>query len=195
MSATKRVDYTQISNSDSLHCFFLYSGDDNINLAGGPSKFVTDVVVDDRGMCRWGGPATFKVNCKMKIDQWPFDEQQCKLGFGSYTFGKNLLKLKLFKDKSKLTSKLQAGCIDCTFRWNAVLSSLISVTNRCCFQGISPTPSLGLGASQFPFCNFSIRWGFSTAVTELHWHIILEDVNYNWEAQNFVGICLLGLLE
>lgn len=107
MSATKGVDYTQISNSGSSHCLFLYSGDDNINLAGGPSKFVTDVVVSDRGMCRWGGPATFKVNCKMKIDQWPFDEQHCKLAFGSYTFGKNLLKLKLFKDKSQRTSKLQ----------------------------------------------------------------------------------------
>ena len=107
MSATKGVDYTQISNSRSSHCLFLYSGDDNINLAGGPSKFVTDVVVSDRGMCRWGGPATFKVNCQMKIDQWPFDEQHCKLAFGSYTFGKNLLKLKLFKDKSQRTSKLQ----------------------------------------------------------------------------------------
>lgn len=106
MSATKGVDYTQISNSDLMR-LFLYSGDDNINLAGGPSKFVTDVVVGDRGMCRWGGPATFKVNCKMRIDQWPFDEQQCELAFGSYTFGKNLLTLKLFKDKSKLTSKLQ----------------------------------------------------------------------------------------
>lgn len=107
MSATKKVDYILIRNSDLPHCLFLYSGDDNINLAGGPSKFVTDVVVSDKGMCRWGGPATFKVNCKMKVDQWPFDEQHCNLAFGSYTFGKNLLRLKLFKDKSKLTSKLE----------------------------------------------------------------------------------------
>ena len=74
-------------------------------MAGGPSKFVTDVTVDDRGRCRWGGPATLKVNCKMKVDKWPFDQQTCKLAFGSFTFGKNLLEIKLFKDRGKFTSK------------------------------------------------------------------------------------------
>ena len=83
------------------------SGDDNINLAGGPSKFVTDVTVNDQGKCTWSGPATFKVNCEMRIAQWPFDQQTCKLGFGSYTYAKNLLKITSFKDKSQLTSKQQ----------------------------------------------------------------------------------------
>jgi len=86
--------------------FLLFaSGDDQINLAGGPSKFVTDVSVDEKGRCIWSGPATFKVNCEMEVDKWPFDEQTCRLAFGSYTYGLNLLKIKLFKDKSQLTSK------------------------------------------------------------------------------------------
>lgn len=41
----------------------------------------------------------------MEIHEWPFDNQTCELGFGSYTYGKNLLKIKLFKDKSNLASK------------------------------------------------------------------------------------------
>ena len=35
----------------------------------------------------------------MKINDWPFDEQDCDLAFGSYTYGKNLMKIKLFKDR------------------------------------------------------------------------------------------------
>ena len=74
-------------------------------MAGGLSKFVTDVAVDSGGKCVWSGPATFKVNCKMEIHEWPFDNQTCELAFGSYSYGKNLLKVKLFKDKSNLASK------------------------------------------------------------------------------------------
>lgn len=78
---------------------FTSSGDDEINLAGGLSKFVTDIAVDHKGRCVWSGPATFKVNCKMEISEWPFDEQICELAFGSYTYGKNLLIIRLFRDK------------------------------------------------------------------------------------------------
>lgn len=81
------------------------NGDDKINLAGGPTKFVTDISVNDKGRCVWSGPATFKANCEMKVDEWPFDEQTCELAFGSYSYGKNLLKLKLFKDKRKFATR------------------------------------------------------------------------------------------
>ena len=83
----------------------IFSGDDEINLAGGPTKFVTDIAVDHKGKCVWSGPATFKVNCRMQIHEWPFDEQECELAFGSFTYGKNLLRIKLFKDKSNFASK------------------------------------------------------------------------------------------
>lgn len=60
---------------------------------------MTDVAVDSKGKCVWSGPATFKVNCKMEIREWPFDNQTCELAFGSYTYGENLMKIKLFRDK------------------------------------------------------------------------------------------------
>ena len=41
----------------------------------------------------------------MQIDKWPFDEQKCELAFGSYTYGQNLMKIRLFKDKSDFASK------------------------------------------------------------------------------------------
>lgn len=91
-----------------IYVFLVCSGDDKINLAGGPTKFVTDVSVNDKGKCVWSGPATFKVNCEMKVDQWPFDEQTCELAFGSFSYGKNLLRLKLFKSERRFTSKIRS---------------------------------------------------------------------------------------
>lgn len=56
-----------------LQYLFVFSGDDDINLVGGFSKFVIDVVVDYIGKCFWGGLVIFKVSCRMKIDLWLFD--------------------------------------------------------------------------------------------------------------------------
>lgn len=64
--------------------------------------------MNDKGKCVWNGPATFKVNCEMKVDEWPFDEQTCELAFGSFSYGKNLLRLKLFKEERRFTSKIRS---------------------------------------------------------------------------------------
>ena len=45
----------------------------------------------------------------MRINDWPFDEQTCQLAFGSYTYGKNLLKIRLFKDNRQFSSKELPG--------------------------------------------------------------------------------------
>ena len=66
---------------------------------------MTDIAVGSSGNCIWSGPATFKTICQMQVDKWPFDEQTCELSFGSYTYGKNQLAIRLFKDKSDFTSK------------------------------------------------------------------------------------------
>ena len=62
--------------------------------------------MDNNGMCVWSGPATFKANCQLEIGSWPFDNQTCELGFGSYTYGIGRMDIKLFQDKSgEFTSK------------------------------------------------------------------------------------------
>lgn len=88
-----------------LLSFFFSSGDDSINLAGGISKFVTDISVSFSGICIWSGPATFKTTCQMEVDEWPFDQQTCELSFGSYTYGESLLRIRLFADRSDFASK------------------------------------------------------------------------------------------
>ena len=75
-------------------------------MAGGRAKFVTEVSVDSNGQCVWSGPATFKANCELKINDWPFDEQKCELGFGSFTYGTDRMNIKQFQDKTgDFTSK------------------------------------------------------------------------------------------
>lgn len=74
------------------------NGDEGVTLAGGRAKFVTEVSVDSNGNCVWSGPATFKANCELKINEWPFDSQSCELGFGSFTYGINRMNIKLFQD-------------------------------------------------------------------------------------------------
>ena len=64
--------------------------------------------MNNKGKCVWSGPATFKVNCEMKVDEWPFDEQTCELAFGSFSYGKKLLRLKLFKEERRFTSKIRS---------------------------------------------------------------------------------------
>ncbi|XP_078353787.1 neuronal acetylcholine receptor subunit alpha-5-like [Oculina patagonica] len=74
------------------------NGDDSVT--GGKTKFVTKVTVDNNGNSTWSGPATFEANCQLEIGNWPFDNQTCELGFGSYTYGVNRMNIRLFKDKS-----------------------------------------------------------------------------------------------
>ena len=102
-------------------CQLPSSGDDKINLAGGLNKFVTDVSVRSNGECRWSGPATFKVNCEMKINRWPFDQQLCQLSFGSFTYGERFLKIKLFRARGQITSKyLLALCMGAHYLFELV---------------------------------------------------------------------------
>ena len=75
-----------------------FSGDEGVTLAGERTKFVTEISVDNDGHCVWSGPATFKANCELQIGQWPFDSQNCELGFGSYTYGIDRMNIKLFQD-------------------------------------------------------------------------------------------------
>ncbi|XP_078353236.1 neuronal acetylcholine receptor subunit alpha-5-like isoform X2 [Oculina patagonica] len=107
------------------------NGDDSVTLAGGRTKFVTEVSVGNNGMSVWSGPATFKANCQLEIGNWPFDNQTCELGFGSYTNGVNRMDIKLFKDKSSVFTKRFVTSGD----WNITgVSRAIKLTNHgdCC---------------------------------------------------------------
>ena len=48
--------------------------------------YQTNVVVSSDGSCLYVPPGLFKSTCKIDITWFPFDDQQCDLKFGSWTY-------------------------------------------------------------------------------------------------------------
>ena len=48
--------------------------------------YQTNVVVGNEGDCLFIPPGIFKSTCKIDITWFPFDDQQCDLKFGSWTY-------------------------------------------------------------------------------------------------------------
>lgn len=50
-------------------------------------SYKPNVVIDSRGTVLWIPPAIFKSSCTIEVEYFPFDEQDCEMKFGSWTFG------------------------------------------------------------------------------------------------------------
>ncbi|CAJ0591854.1 unnamed protein product [Cylicocyclus nassatus] len=50
------------------------------------STYPTNMIVYNDGKVHWVPPGIFKISCKINIEWFPFDEQQCKFKFGSWTY-------------------------------------------------------------------------------------------------------------
>ena len=46
----------------------------------------TRIRIKHDGHCFWAAPFVFKTSCHFKVQDFPFDKQQCKLKFGSWLF-------------------------------------------------------------------------------------------------------------
>ncbi|PRD22377.1 UNVERIFIED_CONTAM: Neuronal acetylcholine receptor subunit alpha-7 [Trichonephila clavipes] len=55
----------------------------------------TNVVVRNNGSCTYIPPGIFKSTCKIDITWFPFDDQRCKMKFGSWTYDGNQIDLQL----------------------------------------------------------------------------------------------------
>lgn len=66
--------------------FFLHSVDDEDRFAGGRHTYKTNVAIKHDGKSSWLNPAIFKSICKVDVTYFPFDDQECFLKFGSWSF-------------------------------------------------------------------------------------------------------------
>lgn len=48
--------------------------------------YPTNVVVTNTGKCTYIPPGIFKSTCKIDITWFPFDDQDCNMKFGSWTY-------------------------------------------------------------------------------------------------------------
>lgn len=57
------------------------------------------------GYCYWAAPFIFKTSCPFKVQDFPFDEQQCELKFGSWQFHMGQLDLIRKRDVAPLAKE------------------------------------------------------------------------------------------
>ena len=53
---------------------------------GFSSTYPTNVVVASSGLCTHIPPGIFLSTCRIDITWYPFDDQKCKMKFGSWTY-------------------------------------------------------------------------------------------------------------
>ena len=49
-------------------------------------SYPTNVIVSSSGLCTYLPPGIFKSTCSIDITWFPFDEQNCQMKFGSWTY-------------------------------------------------------------------------------------------------------------
>ncbi len=77
--------------------FMSSSADDQFS-----SSMETNVVIRHDGQIMWDQPAITKSSCKVDVSYFPFDAQQCRLTFGSWTHNGNQMDLHNALDSADL---------------------------------------------------------------------------------------------
>lgn len=72
-------------------------------------KFDTKIVIDHDGTNSWYAPTQIQSICKIDITYFPFDEQHCKLVFGSWTYTGNAVNLVQARNQSDLSKYTVSG--------------------------------------------------------------------------------------
>jgi len=71
--------------------------------------YQTNVVVTSEGMCTYIPPGIFKSSCQIDITWFPFDDQDCLLKFGSWTYNGFNLDFQTQSDKGETSSYIPNG--------------------------------------------------------------------------------------
>ena len=79
---------------------FVFSADEAFD-----GTYPTNVVVTHEGKCTYIPPGIFKSTCKIDITWFPFDDQDCEMKFGSWTY--NGFKVNSFSLLGVANSNLQ----------------------------------------------------------------------------------------
>lgn len=74
-----------------------YSADEGFD-----GTYHTNVVVKHDGGCLYVPPGIFKSTCKIDITWFPFDDQNCEMKFGSWTYDGNQVKCNKIKIQQKI---------------------------------------------------------------------------------------------
>jgi len=65
------------------------------------SKFPSNVVVYSTGQCSWVPLGLFISSCAIDIQWFPFDDQKCRLKFGSWSYDGNSINMLMLSTGDK----------------------------------------------------------------------------------------------
>ncbi|ESO00768.1 hypothetical protein HELRODRAFT_192409 [Helobdella robusta] len=70
------------------------------------TKYPVNIIVSNSGSCKWMPLGIYTSSCAIDIQWFPFDDQKCKLKFGSWTYHGNLLNLMQKNGTSGMNTEL-----------------------------------------------------------------------------------------
>ncbi|CAF2615057.1 unnamed protein product [Rotaria sp. Silwood2] len=90
--------------------------------------YQSKAMVDSNGHVFWPPPAKFRSSCKIDVTFFPFDDQLCKLKFGSWTYDAAQVNLTKRRDHVDMTNYIRSG------EWHIVHIEIKrnDVTYPCC---------------------------------------------------------------
>ncbi|KAK2151149.1 hypothetical protein LSH36_374g03034 [Paralvinella palmiformis] len=65
-------------------------------------SYKPNVVIYSEGNVLWIPPAIYKSSCTIDVQYFPFDEQECEMKFGSWTFNRDQVKLGYYEGKQQV---------------------------------------------------------------------------------------------
>ena len=66
---------------------------------------MTKAVLHHSGKVVWNPPAIYKSSCEIDVEFFPFDEQNCFMKFGSWTYDGYMVDLRHINQRGKLTKR------------------------------------------------------------------------------------------
>ena len=102
------------------------------------STFHTNIVLSSDGGCLWVPPGLFLSTCKIDITWFPFDQQLCKLKFGSWSYDSFGIDLQLQNDNGDISSYIPNGewvLLGRKGRESLLLSRLLNYKSEMCQKG------------------------------------------------------------
>ncbi|KAK3588798.1 hypothetical protein CHS0354_012011 [Potamilus streckersoni] len=124
------IHYAKLSNEmrkfpcKTVHLSLLYFSADDFTTGYMQSK----AMVDYTGIVFWPPPAKFRSSCKIDITYFPFDDQSCKMKFGSWIYDGFQVDVTNRSDKVDLANYVYSG------EWELLLIKVVrnEVRYACC---------------------------------------------------------------
>ena len=84
-------------------------------------------VINSTGRVRWIPMAIYKSTCPIDITHFPFDEQCCKLKFGSWTYDESKLDIQFLDENNKVHLHTSLACNIYSISFTHVIDSQLSI--------------------------------------------------------------------